>query len=1121
MTRQVIGAGCAVEGSRSSRRAGVVGPRAPKQAVPTASSVPAALRRGVVALWALVLLAVLAVAVLVASGGHAAGGTRARVQELHSESLLSAPVALRSAVASTLGRKEPAYRIRSAGGALTAVSPAAQLRSSFTASGVSISAGRATLGLQLSGIGFGSHLQPVAGGIPHARENRVVYALPGLTQSYANGPEGVEQSFTLASAPKGASIRGPLTLAVALTGGLSPSLAGNGQAISLSRDGRALMRYGELSATDARGRLLHSWMSLQRGRLLLHVDAARAAYPLHVDPLVQSEVLALTRSSQLGTSVAISANGETALVGAFSGGRFSIAKGLEPSGAGYVFVRSGSTWVQQGELTEDEEGFAVGVALSADGNTATIGYGKDQQGPGAVLIYTRSGSTWSERAKFVAPSGNLSGDVAISADGSTVLAGETTSGSLEEGAVYVYTRSGEEWSEQAKLEGAGEIGAEPLFGSSLALSANGNTALIGGECESTTTKGSQCEGAAWVFTRSAGKWTQQGGKLTSSEQTGEAHLGDSVALSEEGNTALIGAFGDAASWVFTRSGETWTQQGKKLAAGGNVALSASGSTALIAHRCGFRFGGCTIEGEGALLFTRSGSTWSGGEALSESGLSGESGFGASVALSATGATALVGAPEAEEGAAVVFQAPPTVVTGSSSEVTPSSVTVGGSVSPAGEAFKECTFEYGTTSAYGSSAPCSPASGSGEALVPVSASLTKLSADTTYHFRVAATTGSGVHQGTDATFTTLISSATGATMASDEQLSASAGGGTGSVSVGDYGSDTGGPPLFESIEKYVDVYRSASATYTEIEVKDCEIGTAKKMFWYNLLRGWTLVSSQSYDAGSPSCIVARITEKTSPSLAQLTGTRFGFGESPGVQQYGKCVKSKDAVYSDAACGTVAEKKGVPDDKGKYEWFPAPVSCYAETHGRFADSGCTTLDEKKGKPKGKYEAGSGSFTGSGTSAKLEIKGAGALECEASTSTGEVSAPQTGRTTITLTGCRQEASKCTSSGQSTGTVKSEPLQLLTYEEDQKVFSGLVGNPVARFTCGSTSYTLTGGVSGETGGDVNAMSATSQVAFKSGIGEQQLKIVVGTQEHEASLSTSLTTTGAQASEIDTKVAG
>ena len=109
--------------------------------------------------------------------------------------------------------------------------------------------------------------------------------------------------------------------------------------------------------------------------------------------------------------------------------------------------------------------------------------------------------------------------------------------------------------------GSGEV-SEGEFGYSVALSADGNTALIGGDRDNGEV------GAAWVFTRSGSTWTQQGAKLTGSGEIGAGAFGDSVALSADGNTALIGGYRDnegvGAAWVFTRSGSTWTQQGAKL-----------------------------------------------------------------------------------------------------------------------------------------------------------------------------------------------------------------------------------------------------------------------------------------------------------------------------------------------------------------------------------------------------------------------------------------------------------------------------------------------------------------------------------------------------------------------------
>jgi hypothetical protein len=110
----------------------------------------------------------------------------------------------------------------------------------------------------------------------------------------------------------------------------------------------------------------------------------------------------------------------------------------------------------------------------------------------------------------------------------------------------------------SKLTGGGASGAAG-FGFDVALSADGNTALIGGPFDNGD------RGAAWVFTRSGSVWSQQGPKLTGSDEAGAGLFGRAVALSADGNTALIGGPSDngsaGAAWVFTRSAGTWSQQG--------------------------------------------------------------------------------------------------------------------------------------------------------------------------------------------------------------------------------------------------------------------------------------------------------------------------------------------------------------------------------------------------------------------------------------------------------------------------------------------------------------------------------------------------------------------------------
>src|SRR5262249_61824015 len=111
-------------------------------------------------------------------------------------------------------------------------------------------------------------------------------------------------------------------------------------------------------------------------------------------------------------------------------------------------------------------------------------------------------------------------------------------GGWEAGGAWVFRRSGGAWTEHGKkLVGTGAVG-KPRQGMSVALSADGNTAIVGGWFDNSKT------GAAWVFTRSGGGWTQQGKKLVGNDAVGNARQGTSPALSADGNTAIVGGPGD-------------------------------------------------------------------------------------------------------------------------------------------------------------------------------------------------------------------------------------------------------------------------------------------------------------------------------------------------------------------------------------------------------------------------------------------------------------------------------------------------------------------------------------------------------------------------------------------------
>src|SRR5207245_3434604 len=121
--------------------------------------------------------------------------------------------------------------------------------------------------LSLAAMGYGSSLRPLGGVTPSVHANRVLYTHAGLSEWYANGPLGLEQSFEVDRAPS-ANPAGPLTLTIALSGDAHVSLASGGQSLALTRAGGPALRYGGLYAADARGRGLHSWLELHRGKVL-------------------------------------------------------------------------------------------------------------------------------------------------------------------------------------------------------------------------------------------------------------------------------------------------------------------------------------------------------------------------------------------------------------------------------------------------------------------------------------------------------------------------------------------------------------------------------------------------------------------------------------------------------------------------------------------------------------------------------------------------------------------------------------------------------------------------------------------------------------------------------------
>ena len=200
------------------------------------------------------------------------------------------------------------------------------------------------------------------------------------------------------------------------------------------------------------------------------------------------------------------------------------------------FTQQGNKLVGTGAVGAANQG---SVAISADGNTAIVGGWADNSQVGAAWVFARTGGAWTQQGNKLVGTGAVGNagqgaSVAISADGTTAIVGAPGDNSYA-GAALVYTRAGGVWSQQgSKLVGAGS--AE--LGTAVAISADGNTAIVGGSHDQSGL------GAAWVFTRSGGAWSQQGGKLVGTGAVGDAGQGYSVAISADGNTAIVGGVAD-------------------------------------------------------------------------------------------------------------------------------------------------------------------------------------------------------------------------------------------------------------------------------------------------------------------------------------------------------------------------------------------------------------------------------------------------------------------------------------------------------------------------------------------------------------------------------------------------
>lgn len=357
-----------------------------------------------------------------------------------------------------------------------------------------------------------------------------------------------------------------------------------------------------------------------------------------------------------GQSIRLSADGNTMAVGAAT--EDSGATGVNgdqtgdatmDSGAVYVFTRVGPTWSQQAYLKASNPGwghsFGGSLALSRDGDTLAVGAGGETSratgidgdqtdnsalNAGAVYVFMREGGAWAQQAYVKASNteaGDAFGSVSLSGDGDTMAVGAGGEDSVAagingdqvdnsapgSGAVYVFTRTGEAWAQEAYLKAANSGGGDGFAGT--VLSADGNTLAVRAFREDSAAAGvdgdqadesSPDSGAVYVFTREAATWSQQAYLKASNPDVGD-NFGVGMAISADGDMLAVGSLGEGsnaagiggdqadesmpaagAAYVFVRSGEAWSQRSYVKApnpgrddAFGILALSADGGTLAI------------------------------------------------------------------------------------------------------------------------------------------------------------------------------------------------------------------------------------------------------------------------------------------------------------------------------------------------------------------------------------------------------------------------------------------------------------------------------------------------------------------------------------------------------------
>ncbi|MEL0628859.1 FG-GAP repeat protein [Psychromonas aquatilis] len=354
-------------------------------------------------------------------------------------------------------------------------------------------------------------------------------------------------------------------------------------------------------------------------------------------------------NDRFGYSASLSGDGLTLAVGAYT--EDSSATGINSdlqddndasaSGAVYIFKNNGSDWSQEAYVKASNSlksnKFGESVSLNEDGtvlavgsigeDSSTTGVNSESNGDynsaGAAYIFRFDGTNWSEEA-YIKASNTDAGDnfglkVSLSDDGDVLAIGtkaedsdatgiytseesvtnedeQANNDAVSAGAAYLFRYNGATWDQEAYIK-ASNTDDRDYFGNSVSLSGDGTTLAVGAYSEDSNGNDGEDDnslsgsGAAYIFRQDGNAWTQQA-LIKAGTPTEDSYFGNSVSLSEDGNTLAVGAYSDdslfsgsGAVHVFKYSDNNWSEEAYLKTSnaadgdsfGKNVVLSADGN----------------------------------------------------------------------------------------------------------------------------------------------------------------------------------------------------------------------------------------------------------------------------------------------------------------------------------------------------------------------------------------------------------------------------------------------------------------------------------------------------------------------------------------------------------------